>query len=484
MQRADRSTRQDGRTADCRCMLGMLALCRVVTSRLYRGTVHLCNSQTGYTRHEGIFRDRAELMRPARKYDLLVLGATGFTGRLGIEYLHSRYGDVRWLATGRSAQKLSELRSELGLTESQTAICDVLDAAQLDTLVSESQAVLNFAGTPFVDKAIPVVDACVRHGTSYIDITGETALQRATMDAYHDKARESGALIVHQCGYDSVPSDLGAMLAATELRERFGCAAKELKTFAGPSKGGVSGGTLATVLMLLTTSEDKVPGAAAAKRLGSYALDPKEASPESRVDKTDFGGSLMGFDERIGKWHIPFVMAASNAPVVRKSAHLMGYGDKIRPTYAEVQAVPSRAAAIAGLAGLGVAGLALLLPPLRWLLFALKALPRPGEGPSKDARDNGFFHMYTLAVGVDKSSGPDEVERRVLAHVRSGDAGDPGYKGTARMASEAALCAALERPLCAEGGVLTPASAFGPTLVKRLRATGMVLETEVIGSDN
>ena len=412
-----------------------------------------------------------------RPYQVVILGATGFTGRLGVHYLKDRYGSsVKWLATGRSLDKLQALAKELTLDSSQLAQCDVTDADSLDFMVQQATTVINFAGTPFVDKAIPVVAACARHGTSYVDITGEVPLQRATYDRYHEDAKKSGALIVHQCGYDSIPSDLGAFLAANELRTRFGCGTKELKFFAGALKGGISGGTLASALMLMTSRTGDVPGAEAAKSRGAYALDPPEAP--CGPDRSDGGDQLVAFDERVGTWHMPFVMASANAPVVRKSDALLGYGgaSTARPSYAEVMAVSSRGAALIGTAALAVVLGALLLPPLRWLLFCLRVLPRPGEGPTEASREAGYFHTYTLGVGDVSAAIPP----RVVAHVRSGTAGDPGYKATAQMAIEAGMCSALEREKCAtEGGVLTPASAFGATLVERLRRSGMELYVEV-----
>lgn len=410
----------------------------------------------------------------ARPFDVVVLGATGFTGRLAVEYLSSHYASpssssaVRWLATARSSSKLEALRKELYLDPSRVALCDVGDEESLNSVVKQAGCIANFAGSPFVDKAIPVVVACAKHGTHYIDITGETPLQRATYDLHHDDARATCALIVHQCGYDSIPSDLGAFLAVAALRERHGCDAATLKTFAGKTKGGASGGTLHTALTLLTSSKKQIPGAAAAAARGSYALDPEGA--RGGPDTNDYG-SVIGWDARAATWHMPFVMAAANAPVVRKSAALLGYGERVR--YSEVQAVPSLLGAVGGLFGLLLGGLALLTPPIRWLLFLARVLPRPGEGPGKKLRETGHFHMFTYAVGP-----AGEAAR---ADIRSGAAGDPGYKATALMAVESALCLALERGRCAsEGGVLTPASAMGEVLVERLRAAGMVLESRAL----
>ena len=304
-----------------------------------------------------------------RTYDLLVIGATGFTGHLACEYL-TAWGPpgLKWAAVGRSEAKLANLRGELGL--SHTLQCDVTDLPRLEQLIRDASVVANFAGSPFIDKALPIVRLCAEHGTDYVDITGETPLQRASYDLYHEQAISSGACIVHQCGYDSIPSDIGAFLAVGALRDSFGCTAAEIKTFVGKSKGGISGGTLATVLYMLTKAD--VPGAADAAARGAYALDPAGAKggPDTAVGSPD----LVRYDRRMRTWHAPFVMAAVNAPVVRKSAVLLGYGDDCR--YAEVMAVPSLLAAVGAVAGLALSGAALLLPPVRALLFKLGVLPR------------------------------------------------------------------------------------------------------------
>jgi len=174
---------------------------------------------------------------------------------------------------------------------------------------------------------------------------------------------------------------------------------------------------------------------------------------------------------------MPNVMAGVNAPVVRKSAALLGYSSAPGTCrYSEVAACSSRLKAYAGVAALGLAGLALAIPPIRGLLFMTKVLPLPGEGPSQETRDTGYFHTYVLAVGEGRSPPP-----MAIADVRSGTAGDPGYKATAQMAIESALCLALQRDACcASGGVLTPAVGLGDVLVERLNKSGMELSARTL----
>jgi short subunit dehydrogenase-like uncharacterized protein len=413
-------------------------------------------------------------MAAVRKYDLVILGATGFTGSIACEYLCEHYPSLAWLATGRSETKLKKLRTTCSAIP-ETAILDVTDAARLDEVVRSARAVANFAGTPFLNKALPVVEACARHGTHYVDITGETPLQRASYDRHHKAAVASGAIILHQCGYDSVPSDLAAFLAVNHMRQTHGSDVTELHSFAGKSRGGLSGGTLATVIQLaLSGALKKMPGVKESLARGAYALDPEGAT--GGPDRELPGAAGSGFQwpligrHRYAGWFMPFVMAGPNTAMVRKSSALLRWKT---PRVSEHMAVPGPLSALLGLAGLLLGFFLLALPPVRALGFALRLLPRPGEGPSRRTRDTGFFHMYCVADGGGGAP-------TVVGHVRSGDAGDPGYKATARMCVEAALCTVKSRDLCAAGGVLTPASALGDVYVQRLNASGMQLTAETL----
>lgn len=267
-------------------------------------------------------------MAPTRSYDLLVLGATGFTGRLACEYLGSSAPpSLRWAPVGRDASKLARL-----LGSPSPIVCDLADASKLEELIAQTSVVANYAGSPFSDKALPIVALCAKYGTGYVDISGETPLARASYDEWDEKAKETGALIVHQCGFDSIPSDMGAFLAVHELRSRFHTDASEIKTMMMKSRGGFSGGTLHTILYYLRTKDSEIPGASEAAKRGAYALDPAGAT--GGPDKDNYGGKLLRYDSRFKTWHVPFFMAESNAPIVRKSAALLGYGNGC--SYAEV----------------------------------------------------------------------------------------------------------------------------------------------------
>jgi len=402
-----------------------------------------------------------------KKFDLVIFGATGFTGKLAAEYVHAQYPGIKYALAGRSLTKLESVRDSLGDKNIPLLVADAQDSAALDQLAASAKVVANYAGTPFLDKALPVIEACTRHGTCYVDITGEIALQRASYDRYHEAAIKSKSLIIHSTGYDSIPSDLGAMLAADAMKKRHGCKCKSIQLVAGESKGGVSGGTFYTGLGLMFGSQD-LPGMKEVKELGCYGLDPKGAS---RGPDTSDTVSSVEYDQVSGGYVVPFIMAPANSPVVRKSNAIFGYRYGRTCSYREVAAVPSWLAGVASLGFLGLFGLLVTFPPTRWLLMKT-VLPKPGQGPSKKVREEGCFESLIYAVG----DGTDEEPKKTVAYVRSGTSGDPGYKSTAQMSVEAALCMALQREKChPEGGVLTPATGLGMLLVDRLNVSGMEL---------
>mmetsp|Transcript_14537 Transcript_14537/g.42692 ORF Transcript_14537/g.42692 Transcript_14537/m.42692 type:complete len:420 (-) Transcript_14537:496-1755(-) len=411
-----------------------------------------------------------------KSHDVVILGATGFTGGLAAQYMARAYTapnsavPVRWGIAGRNREKLDKILSGLPCSNKDnidTFVCDVTNAEDLERVIKATRVVANFAGTPFIDKALPIVELCARHATHYVDITGEIPLHRSSYDLHHAACQASKAVILHGCGYDSVPSDLAAYLAAKTLRERYGAECAHLTTIVGDSSGGMSGGTLATIIELVTKGSS-IPGAKEAAARGAYALDPAgcNGGPDRGV-AGDLG--IVGYEKRAKTWFAPFLMAAVNAPVVRKSNALAGYAYGKEVRVSEVMKANSLLGAVATVVSLATVGVALALPPIRALLFTLGVLPKPGEGPSEKTREEGFFHIYAVAAAAGGKDAPT-----CTAHVRSGTAGDPGYKATAIMSMESALCLALERDKCREeGGVLTPAYALGDVLVARLNKAGM-----------
>jgi short subunit dehydrogenase-like uncharacterized protein len=413
--------------------------------------------------------------KASRPYDIVLWGATGFTGQLVAEYLVRHHGvdrDVRWALAGRNRAKLEQVRADLAAIDAKAAKLPILlgdanDRATLAQVVAPARVVITTVG-PYAIHGKEMVAACAEAGTDYVDLTGETQFARAIIDAHDAQARSTGARIVHSCGFDSIPSDLGVLVLQEEMRARHGTRCAEVKFYMGEMSGGISGGTLASMMNIF---EGVAKDRSLRRLIGDpYALNPdrKERGP----DKRDQSG--VRWDEDMQRWTGPFVMAAINTRVVRRSNALLGwsYGKDFR--YSEVMGFKkgpkglARAASFT--AGIGAFALAASFGPTRELLK--KRLPGAGEGPSKEKREKGFFVVRLLGIGEGKDGAPAP---RLLETVR-GQA-DPGYGETAKMLTESALCLAKDK-LAASGGVLTPASCMGMKLVERLRKAGMTFAVE------
>lgn len=389
-----------------------------------------------------------------REFDVVLFGATGFTGRLVAEYFAQHPDAKRWAIAGRSREKLEALGFGVPII-----VADAMDAAAMAGVARRTKVVCTTVG-PFSKYGTALVAACAEAGTHYCDLTAEVPWMRAMIDRYDATAKASGARIVHACGFDSIPSDLGTMLVQEAFKGRFGRYADKVTAYYGASKGGVSGGTIASGLEIArVAAADRTVGKLL---MNPYALDPDPtaARPPARDEY------LMGWDKGLGKFTAPFMMAPANTRIVRRSHALAGLPYGAGFVYREVMAMPANARgfglAAAFTAGLGAFAVVMTLPPLRELLA--KKLPQPGEGPSKEAREKGYWSLQLVA-----ESGADHLV------YKASDRGDPGYNSTARMLGEAALCLAHDR-LASDGGFLTPATAMGNALAARLRAAGLKLE--------
>ncbi len=405
-----------------------------------------------------------------REFDIVLFGATGFTGKLVAEYLAGRMERPgRWAIAGRNPKKLEAVKKGLVDRDARLADLTILladghDDTTLDALVPRARVVCTTVG-PYGQHGRRLASACARHGTHYCDITGEVPFIRASIDDNHAKATETKARIVHCCGFDSIPSDLGTHLLWDHAHRQGGSLAW-VKAFAGEMRGTASGGTAATMLAIV---EEATRDAKVRKLLGNpHALDP--VVPRGRR-RDPFESDIRGvaFDSDIDRWTAPFVMASINTRIVRRSHALIGYGDGFR--YREAMSLPKGpkgfVAATAVSAGTAAFAIGAALPPTRALL-ARFVLPKAGEGPSKEARDAGHFTFRLIAEGT----GTDGAALRATATVKG--TSDPGYGETAKMLGESALCLAEDdAKLEPRYGVLTPASAMGMTLVERLRAAGM-----------
>jgi short subunit dehydrogenase-like uncharacterized protein len=396
-----------------------------------------------------------------REFDVIVFGATGFTGRLVAEYLAQIAGDqgVRWAIAGRDRAKLERVREAIGASV-EVLVGDAMDESAMRAMARRTRVVLSTVG-PFARYGSALVAACVAEATDYCDTTGEVHWVRAMIDAHHERAKASGARIVHCCGYDSVPSDLGTLALFVHVEQTRGVKLARIDHYAGEVRGGVSGGTIASMVNVMEeASHDRA--------LRNLLLDPYSLNPEPRPTGPDVTDAIgVRFDSRLQLWTAPWVMAAINSRVVRRSNAMMGYryGQGFR--YAEAMStgagVKGLARAVGATAAMAGALVALQPAKLRELLKE-RVLPKPGEGPSRESIERGFFvsRFVGEAPGVDA--------RLIIRGQR-----DPGYGATARMIAESAL-ALLQGERVSEGGVLTPASAIGLQLVSRLERAGIRFE--------
>ena len=421
-----------------------------------------------------------------RDLDLVLWGATGFTGRLVAHHLARHGKNVRWALGGRSAEKLEALREELAAVRSEArdlplVVGDSLDVRSLEPIVRRARVVCTTVG-PYSLYGTPLLSLCAELGTDYCDLAGEVAWMRRNVDRFHERARRSGARIVHCCGFDSIPSDLGILLAHRRLAED-GARLVRARLRVRRLDGRMSGGTVATLFETVAQAR-RDPGA---RRLllDPYALDP---SLERRGPDRN-GGSGPRRDRDRGMWTAPFLMAIINTRVVRRSNALLGYpyGEDFRYDERVDTGRGLRGRLRARLLATGLAAFtgAAAFGPTAWLLRRF-FLPDPGEGPSAAERESGGFRIEILGDGLPEAAaeaGPDAAPRAgrkpLRARVTVSSELDPGYGATAPMLGESALCLARGEAEGLESGVLTPASALGLPLVERLRPVGITFEASL-----
>ena len=410
-------------------------------------------------------------MRDGRELDLILLGATGFVGRLTAGYLagHAPPG-LRIGLAGRSERRLAEVRAGLG-TAAQAwplLVADSADPRGAQLLARTAGAIATTAG-PYRRLGLPLARACAEAGTDYADLAGEVLFIRDTIGSCHQVAVRTGARIVHSCGFDSVPSDLGVLLAHHAADADGAGDLQDTTLVVTALRGGISGGTLASGLGQV----DDMRASASNRRIVTdpYALSPDRAAEPALGDEREL--SRARYDPGLDQWTGPFLMAGFNTRIVRRSSALLGwaYGRQFR--YREVTgfgtgpAAPVRALAVTAAFTALLAAVA--LRPSRALLGPV--LPKPGEGPGEKTRRTGLFRMEVHARTPSGARYLTRVEAR----------GDPGYAATAVMLGESALCLALDRDrLPDRAGVLTPATAMGATLAGRLRAAGQTFEARRI----
>ncbi len=391
-------------------------------------------------------------------FDVVVFGATSFVGQIITQYLAKQYGvggSVNWAIAGRSEAKLLALRTTLGESAANLPIllADAQSAEQLKNLCAQTRVVMSTVG-PYALYGEPLVKACAETGTDYCDLTGEVHWVKRMIERYERLAQQTGARIVHCCGYDSIPSDLGVYFLQQQANQRFGQYCSGVKMRVKAAKGGASGGTIASMLNV------------AKEMAADVALRKELANPYSICPPVDYARPrqkpvmAVGYDDDAKAWMAPFVMATVNERVVQRSNALLNYHRNF--TYNEAMLTGKGPLGFAGSAavtaaiggGLLVAGIS----PLRKLITSF--LPKPGEGPSPEAQRTGFF--------VHDIYGQTEAGQTLTVRV-SGDR-DPGYGSTAKMISEAGICLAQDVAKSDKpGGFYTPASLFGERLIGRLQ---------------
>jgi len=377
-----------------------------------------------------------------REFDVVVFGATGFTGRLVAEYLQGQYGsDVSWAMAGRSQDKLEAVRDEMGVSKDVALIvADSSDEASLEAMAARTKSVCTTVG-PYQLYGDGLVEACVKAGTDYVDLSGEPPWMVDTIAKYDAAAKESGARIVHSCGFDSIPFDMGVYFLQQHAIANNGGACSKVRGRVRKMQGTFSGGTAASFgeTMKRAATEPEVLG---------WLKDPFSLVPDFNGPPQPTGHKPIE-ETDIGSWSAPFIMASINTKNVHRSNALLGhlYGEDF--VYDEMV-----------LTGPGEQGKAAAEYVAKDDSMA-KNPPKPGEGPSKEEREAGHYDVMFIGDAPDGS--------RIIAGV-TGDK-DPGYGSTSKMIAEAALCLAKdisrdETP----GGVYTSAPAMGGALIDRLVA--------------
>lgn len=413
-----------------------------------------------------------------RAYDVVLWGATGFTGRLVAEHVAERYPDeVAFAIAGRSRERLTALRDDLATIDASWESLDVLtgdafDPDSLADIAAQTRVICSTVG-PFAEYGSDLVAVCVDERTHYCDLSGEIHWIREMIDAHHDRAQERGVRIVHGCGFDSIPSDLGTLFLQDHARTAMGEPCSTVRAYVrSPS-------------FAMTEMVDASSGGTMASMAGTYAAradptarraidDPYGLSPTGERSGPDGGLQMRpAYDDLAGEWTAPFVMAGINEKVVRRTNALLGYpwGRDFRYGEATPTGDGVSGAALAGGTALGVGAFTAIMSvaPLRRLAERY-LLPAPGEGPSRETIEDHWFAVRLIGTG--RTSGASFTVRARVTGDR-----DPGYGSASRMLAESAVCLArgeIDTPLA--GGVLTPASGIGLPLVDRLAACGFDVE--------
>ena len=387
------------------------------------------------------------------KFDIIVYGATGFTGQLVAEYLAAHYkadSGLKWAMAGRSRDKLAAVRDAIGAPKDTSLIvADASDPASLKAMVAQTKSVITTVG-PYLLYGNELLAACVAAGVDYFDLCGEPIWMRQKIDQHEAAAKKSGARIVFSCGYDSLPFELGVFCAQKEAKKAFGAPAARVKGRVRKMSGTLSGGTAASMRAIVEATMRDLS-------LVTMLRDPFVLTPGFDGPKQPLGNRPV-LDEDLKSWTAPFVMANINTRNVHRSNMLLDFPYGKDFVYDEMV-----------MTGPGEQGEAIAKKVMAANnKFSGTEVPKPGEGPSKEERENGNYDLLFVAIAPDG--------RQVRAAVK-GDR-DPGYGSTSKMISECAICLLRDTPEV-PGGIWTPGAAMGDKLIKRLvDHAGLTFEIE------
>jgi short subunit dehydrogenase-like uncharacterized protein len=383
-------------------------------------------------------------MNANAEFDVVVFGATGFTGQLVAEYLNKQYGKnsgVTWAMAGRSADKLAEVRDLIGApSDTPLIVADSSDAASLEDMARRAKCVLTSVG-PYSLYGEPVVKACVEAGADYVDLCGEVLFMREMIAKYQTAAIQSGARLVFSCGFDSIPFDLGVQYLQEEAVKSFGQSMSRVRGRMRSMQGTLSGGTAASGAATMAAVQNDAS-------LMAPLMDPFSLADGFQGPAQPAGNQVQE-DEALGIWVAPFMMAVINTKNIHRSNALMGhaYGEDF--VYDEMM-----------VGGSGEAGKAAAEAAASNQFMPEGEAPKPGEGPSKKEQEEGYYDLMVHGTSSDGNT---------LCVTVTGDK-DPGYGSTSKMIAESAICLVKDLPEVA-GGFYTPAPALGATLRNRLIAS-------------
>jgi len=392
-------------------------------------------------------------MSNTKELDLIIWGATGFTGQLVSDYINKKYSssDLKWGIAGRNKEKVTDVAKRLNIVKDRIFIADSNDIESLIKLTSNTKVICTTVG-PYAKYGSNLIEACIKTNTNYCDITGETQWIRKMIDKYHSKAKENKIKIINSCGFDSIPSDMGVFYSQKKVFEKTGQYASKINMRVAGAKGGISGGTYNSLSNVL--EEARLNKDVRKTLTNPYGLNPVDK--QNGPDKIDLQSVI--FDKVSNSWIAPFVMAGINTKIVRRSHALIDFRYGSDFSYDE-----------ATLSGKGILGQVkgyLSLIPI-FLATRKKGsfiknivdyiLPKSGEGPSEKARISGYYNLRFYLTQKDK----------IYLSKVIGDM-DPGYGSTSKMLAESAVCLATDK-IPETYGILTPSVALGEPLLKRLQ---------------